>query len=490
VGSFDFRLPCLGGRTVVDWKERFNVRFNMAKRTILSTAIIATLTVGTVSADSGISTVFHVYANGERLGTVDSKEIVEQYIESKQKQLLAENPGLVIGLDDNIVYIQEKVFRPVVNNTQVLNKLSDNLEILAEAFAIVINEEPVAYVGNKENADKVLREMKLKYVTEEALAELESRDPEATLPPLAEGQSRILDVVFNEKVSIIQEKINPSEILSVEEAVTFLTKGTLEEKNYQVQSGDVLGSIASKHNLELKDLLALNEGLEEDSMIKVGQELNVTAIKSFLNVRIQEEVYKHENIPFTTEVKENNEMFKGDKKVKQDGQNGEKLVSYIVSKENGQLVEQQVVKEEVVKKPVSEIIEKGTKVVPSRGTGNLAWPAVGGYISSHMGYRWGRMHKGIDIARPSDRSILAADNGTVTSAGWDGGYGNRVVINHNNGLKTTYSHLSSINVSVGQTVSRGQKIGVMGRTGNSTGVHLHFEVYQNSKLVNPMNHLK
>ena len=120
----------------------------------------------------------------------------------------------------------------------------------------------------------------------------------------------------------------------------------------------------------------------------------------------------------------------------------------------------------------------------------MAWPTVGGYISSHQGYRWGRFHKGIDIARPSNRTIKAADNGTVTFAGWDGAYGNKVVINHNNGMRTVYAHLASINVSVGQTVEKGRKIGVMGSTGNSTGVHLHFEVYKNGSLKNPLNYLK
>ncbi|MGM8365912.1 murein hydrolase activator EnvC family protein [Virgibacillus sp. W0181] len=122
------------------------------------------------------------------------------------------------------------------------------------------------------------------------------------------------------------------------------------------------------------------------------------------------------------------------------------------------------------------------------GGGALGWPTQGGYISSHMGTRGGRMHKGMDIAR-TDRStsppIFAADGGTVASAGHSGAYGNKVVINHNNGMKTVYAHLSSINVSAGQSVSRGTKIGIMGRTGRSTGIHLHFEVYVNGALQNP-----
>lgn len=100
------------------------------------------------------------------------------------------------------------------------------------------------------------------------------------------------------------------------------------------------------------------------------------------------------------------------------------------------------------------------------------------------------MHKGIDIARPSDRTIKAADNGTVVSAGNDGGgYGNKIVIDHNNGFRTVYAHLDSISVSVGQTVSKGSKIGIMGSTGDSTGVHLHFEVYKNGKMQNPLKYI-
>lgn len=121
--------------------------------------------------------------------------------------------------------------------------------------------------------------------------------------------------------------------------------------------------------------------------------------------------------------------------------------------------------------------------------GYLAWPAVGGYISSYQGPRWGRMHKGIDIARPSNYNILAAADGEVTKAGYTGGFGNRVEIKHSNGLTTLYAHLSSINVSVGQNVSTGTVIGIMGDTGNSTGIHLHFEVHKNGALQDPMDYL-
>ena len=154
------------------------------------------------------------------------------------------------------------------------------------------------------------------------------------------------------------------------------------------------------------------------------------------------------------------------------------------------MIGKSVTEEHVLKEPVHEVTVVGTKVIPSRGTGNFKWPADGGYVSSQMGKRWGRVHQGIDIARPSTRSIFAADNGVVTNVGYHGTYGNRIIISHNNGYKTLYAHLSSTNVKVGQTVPKGTKIGVMGSTGRSTGVHLHFEVFKNGSNINPMSVLR
>ena len=123
----------------------------------------------------------------------------------------------------------------------------------------------------------------------------------------------------------------------------------------------------------------------------------------------------------------------------------------------------------------------------AKGNGQFVWPTIGGQITSYQGMRWGKFHKGIDIAGPSDYSILAADSGKVTYAGWINGYGKTIKLDHNNGYITQYAHLNSINVNVGDVVSAGDNIGVMGSTGRSTGIHLDFEVYLNGKLLNPVD---
>ena len=126
--------------------------------------------------------------------------------------------------------------------------------------------------------------------------------------------------------------------------------------------------------------------------------------------------------------------------------------------------------------------------VTRTGSGALIWP-VNAPITSSFGWRWGRMHEGIDLGAAYGSPIAAAAAGTVIYAGWLGGYGNLTVIDHGRGLSTAYGHQSSIGVSVGQHVEQGETIGNVGSTGHSTGPHLHFEVRVNGQAVDPLGYL-
>ena len=128
------------------------------------------------------------------------------------------------------------------------------------------------------------------------------------------------------------------------------------------------------------------------------------------------------------------------------------------------------------------------------GSGVFMWP-VSGPITSPFGYRdhpiFGRqiLHAGIDIGVDEGTPVAAADSGVVVDADWLGGYGYAVIIDHGNGLSTVYGHNSSLNVSPGQSVSKGQIIAYSGSTGNSTGPHVHFEVRSGGEPVDPMGYL-
>lgn len=116
---------------------------------------------------------------------------------------------------------------------------------------------------------------------------------------------------------------------------------------------------------------------------------------------------------------------------------------------------------------------------------------VSGTVTSRFGSRWGSTHKGIDIGAPKGTPVKAAAGGTVTvsSYGYNGGYGNYVIISHGNGVQTVYGHCNTLNVTVGQTVSQGETIATVGNTGRSTGNHLHLEIRVNGVAQNPQNYL-
>jgi murein DD-endopeptidase MepM/ murein hydrolase activator NlpD len=140
----------------------------------------------------------------------------------------------------------------------------------------------------------------------------------------------------------------------------------------------------------------------------------------------------------------------------------------------------------------TELYHPGDKK-PTGKTGDTAiafeWPTAG-VLTSRFGRRWGKMHKGIDIAGPVGTPINSAAQGVVVYAGWSGGYGQLVEIKHNDGTTTRYGHNSRLIVSVGQPVAKGQQVSEMGSTGHSTGPHLHFEIRPNGgDPVNPIGHL-
>lgn len=154
--------------------------------------------------------------------------------------------------------------------------------------------------------------------------------------------------------------------------------------------------------------------------------------------------------------------------------------------------------EAAVKQPLTpplpeEAIDNGAPPVPGAdhsnsslmSSRNLLWPMRIGRVSSRFGVRWGRMHQGTDIAAPYGTPILAAADGKVIFSGWEGGYGQLIVVDHGNGLKTKYGHCSQRLASAGEQVRQGDVIGKVGNSGRSTGPHLHYEVIREGQAKNP-----
>ncbi|GED57235.1 M23 family metallopeptidase [Brevibacillus formosus] len=433
---------------------------------------------------SNVNSVYHVSVNGKEIGVVNDPNVIHNWTATKLEEEKAKT-GLNLQLADYITFEEEREFKASFNNDAAVQALASVADIKVQGVKLMIDGKVVGYLPDQQSADQVLAEVKQKYSGVPATTGKKAVVAAASTVPVKPNP--VKEVAFKENVEMQNETVDASQILSADKLEELLVKGTFKDMKHTVVEGDCIGCIAKKYGITSKDIYANNPGVTENTVLQLGQEINVTAVRPLVTVQVKEEVDQQEVIAFNTQINNNDKVPKGETKVVQEGKNGSKTVKYEVVKENGQVVSRKVIKQDVTVQPVTKIMERGTKVIPSRGTGRLSWPASG-YISSGFGKRWGSMHKGIDIAGAG--SVMAADNGRVTFAGWNGDYGKSVIIDHGNGMKTLYGHMSSINVKVGDVVSQGKKIGVKGSTGQSTGVHLHFEVLQNGRNQNPIRYLK
>ena len=228
--------------------------------------------------------------------------------------------------------------------------------------------------------------------------------------------------------------------------------------------------------------------------ISQDQQDILAALTQELSVQTVTQVTETQEIPFETVTVEDDSLYV-DESYTEEGSAGLRQVVSDVISINGEEKLIKTVRSSVVVSPQDTQIHVGTRQRPE-----FIWPAQGSYTGSYgidtiNGAN--RKHSGIDIAGASGSAICAARGGTVVYAGWDGsGYGNLVVIQHDNGTHTYYAHNSAIYVSVGDTVEQGEQIAAMGATGRVTGVHCHFEVRSGeftglyvAETMNPMDYL-
>ncbi len=293
------------------------------------------------------------------------------------------------------------------------------------------------------------------------------------------------DVDFTEKVEIAEAYVSEDEITPTEEAIEMVTKETAKNTVYEVQPGDTLSVIANSNGLYVADVVALNEGLSENTVLHPGDQIIITVPEPELTVTTIEESTYEEDYFAEVQYIDNDEWYTTDTVVRQEPVAGHHEVTALVTKENGKETGREIIAETVMAEPVPEIIERGTQTPPT-----YIKPLSGGRFSSGFKWRWGRQHKGVDWATPVGTSIFASCGGTVTQAGWFSSYGNCVTIRHPDGNQTRYAHLSRVLVSVGQSVEQGERIALSGNTGRSTGPHLHFEIIVNGSQVDPMTMLE
>lgn len=269
-----------------------------------------------------------------------------------------------------------------------------------------------------------------------------------------------------------------------------------------VQDGDTLYDIALKYDTTIEQLYAMNPDMGEN--IYMGDKIIVSMEVNYVRVKVMKTEVRTEEIPYETVKTESSSLYKGTQRIKTEGSAGLAQVTELVSYVDGVKISTEEIDRVTVREPVDREILVGTKSLAISGgggtitptNGRFVWPVIGlhsisrGYGYASSSYASG-YHTGIDITGGGayGRTIVAADAGTVVQAGYNGSYGNCIIIQHSGGVRTLYAHCSSLNVSVGQYVYQGQAIGRVGNSGFSFGAHLHFEVHVNGRKVNPNPYL-
>jgi murein DD-endopeptidase MepM/ murein hydrolase activator NlpD len=290
----------------------------------------------------------------------------------------------------------------------------------------------------------------------------------ATTPALqADGSADALALRRNIVFNLVDKKVQPA---VVRQDMTY----------YTVKPGDTVLAIAQKHGLQPETLMWSNSAIEQNpDWLSVGDELRILPIDGVLHVVTPDETLSDLADEYEVDMQAIVDYA------------GNGLASLNAALPVGkEIVVPGGIRPFVGPVASSEIAGAYSVQRPAgapAGSGNFSWPSAG-YVS--QGY-WGG-HPAIDIAGWSGSPVAAADGGYVVLAGggWNGGYGNNIIIDHGNGYTTLYAHLTSVFVNPGETVSKGQQIGTMGDTGNSTGPHLHFEVRYSGVPYDPAGYLR
>lgn len=262
----------------------------------------------------------------------------------------------------------------------------------------------------------------------------------------------------------------------IESGQHYLTEST-RPVQYKAKDGDTIAKIAKRFHVSSNTILQNNDRKKIDDVLEPGTKLTILPVDGIAHPVERRETLSELSKRYDVDVKEILEV------------NALDNPHMIAEKQKIIIPNATELKRRPKPKPVLKAVESSrtghTAPVSKSKTGRrLSWP-TNGTTTSNYGWRWFRMHNGMDIAASVGTPIKAAKEGRVVFSGWMGGYGYAVDVDHGNGIKTRYAHCSALKVNVGQYVHRGQLLGLMGSTGNSTGPHLHFEVHVNGTPVDP-----
>ena len=463
--------------------------------------------------------LYTVYLDGKSIGNIASRESFESFINVKEEELKKK-------YDTDTVYTPKgveikKTFTyntSVSSDEQIYSKIISNKKFTVHGYEIKIanNEDKskvrTIYTLSKSIFDKAIQDTIKAFVDGEQYEKFLA----GTQEEVKDSGSMIENIDIEEDITYKETLIPTDEQIFTDsdELSKYLLYGNLDkQETYIVKADDSIESIASSHKLNVQEFLIANPSFtSENNLLYENQEVNVGLINPIISVVVDVHTVGDEERDYDTEIQYDSGQYIGYQETIRDGENGLYKVTRKSQYVNGQLISATIANSTEIKPAVNRIIVKGQKYAPNVADLTYwAWPTDRPYtITTYFEYRWGSFHDALDIYVGYGSSIYAANNGVVVNAvggcspgytSCNGGRGNYIIVNHNaGGYYTIYMHLRDFNVSVGQTVARGQKIATMGNTGYVVpvpssynpygGTHLHFGVMvggPNGTPINPLN---
>ncbi len=485
----------------------------MSKKNVLSVIIALILSLGitilTNSEDIFKNKIptesYRVYLKGELIGLIKSEDELNNYINDKQQDLKEKYGVDKVYIPNDINVVKDITYENNLTSvSSVYNTISEKSPFTIKGYVFTIDktkstdytegtdEDPNATVEDKEKIIKInvldkelfknsVKKTVFSFITEEEYENVINETQNAII-----DTGEIIEALYIEDYITSKEAyipVNEKIYTNEEELTQVLLFGS--DKNmsiYTVSKEDTLESVAEANKMNVNELLIANSALRsENALLYEGQQLTVGVMNPLFSMVEEKHVVSDQTISYKTEYVYDNTKMVGEQYVKTQGSNGITRVTQKVKIVNGETINALISGSEEIKPVVNEVIVRGGKRPTIVSAGNWGWPTNIPYIiTSNYGWRWGRLHRGVDISGTGYGSpIYAAKPGVVVDVSYHNSFGFYVTINHQNGYYTRYEHMASLSryVKPGDYVKMGDTIGDMGNSGASQGTHLHFEIW-------------
>ena len=418
--------------------------------------------------------IYQVYLNGDTIGLIENKQELLDLIDKEQTQIKDK-------------YKVDKVYPPSGLDIQDIVTYDNNISSVNSVYEKIKDKEPFTVSGY---------EVTITYKEEQK----ESSD-----------DSNSEEVKITKKDPVKMHVLNKKDFEDgfYNTIAAFVGSETLDKYKNDTQAeitetGSTIENVYWNEDIKIKKSYISTEEYIYTNSSDISKYLLFGTLKDGSKYIVREgEKVEDVDVPFETEYQDDDTKYRGSNETIQEGENGETRVTEKIQYINGEIQGLYITNKTELVPAVNKIVKRGTKA-PEYSSGGYefynvsftnsswSWPTITPYvITSRFAYRWGSLHKGIDISGCGYGSpVFAVGDGIVVETGYHSSMGTYVYVQHGDNYYTQYMHLAKYTVSVGQTVSRGQQVGTMGNSGFSTGTHLHLGVsigypYQGGKFVNP-----